>query len=82
MKIDLVRVGNSRGIRIPKAILQQYGLKDVVELRAEKDRLVITPAREPRAGWEKAFRAAGPSNSDELLLELPASRFEMEEWEW
>jgi antitoxin MazE len=82
MKVDLVRIGNSRGIRIPKPIIEQCGFGDAVELRVDNDHLVIAPARLPREGWEQAFRAAGSSAHDELLLDDPASQFDREEWRW
>jgi len=83
MKIELVRIGNSRGIRIPKPILEQCGFRDAVDLRVENDRLVIAPGHRPREGWEEAFRAAGSSADDELLLEnLPPNHFDLEEWRW
>ena len=62
MKIQLVRIGNSRGIRIPKPVLEQCRLRDAVELRVEKDRLVILPGHRVREGWDDAFRAATPSS--------------------
>lgn len=83
MKVELVRIGNSRGIRIPKPILEQCGLRDTVELRVEKDRLVIAPEHRSRQGWEEAFMAAGPSAADELLLDaVPANDFDGEDWRW
>ncbi len=83
MKVELVRIGNSRGIRIPKPILRQCGFQDTVELRVENDRLVIAPGHPPREGWEEAFRAAGPSTNDELLLHpLPGNEFDQEDWRW
>ena len=82
MKVELVRVGNSRGIRIPKPIIEQCGFEDTVELRIENNRLVIAPARQSRQGWEEAFRAAGSSAADELLLNAPSSQFDREEWRW
>ena len=83
MKIELVRIGNSRGIRIPKPILEQCGFRDTVDLRIENDRLVIAPGRRAREGWEEAFGAAGSSEDDELLLEsLPPNHFDLEEWRW
>ena len=82
MKVELIRVGNSRGIRIPKPIIEQCGFEDTVELRVENDHLVIAPARLPRDGWEDAFLAAGSSSHDELLLDVPASQFDREEWRW
>jgi antitoxin MazE len=83
MKTELVRIGNSRGIRIPKPLIEQCRLGDTVELRIEKDRLVISSDRAPRRGWDQAFRAAGSAECDELLLEsLPANKFDREEWKW
>jgi antitoxin MazE len=83
MKVKLVRIGNSRGIRIPKPILEQCGFEDAVELRIENDLLVMAPACRPREGWEEAFRAAGPSTQDELLLDtLPSNQFDREDWRW
>ncbi|MGD0618866.1 MAG: AbrB/MazE/SpoVT family DNA-binding domain-containing protein [Bryobacteraceae bacterium] len=83
MKVELVRIGNSRGIRIPKPILEQCGFHDTVELSVEKHRLVISPEHRPRQGWEEAFRADSPSASDELLLDaVPANQFDHEDWQW
>jgi antitoxin MazE len=83
MKVELVRIGNSRGIRIPKPILEQCGFRETVELSVEKHRLVISPEHRPRQGWEEAFRAAGMSGRDELLLDtLPANEFDRKDWQW
>lgn len=83
MKADLIRIGNSRGIRIPKAIIEQCQLDDPVDLRVEKNRLVISSHRKPRQGWEVALRRAAPAHEDEPLLE-PAldDKFDREEWTW
>jgi antitoxin MazE len=83
MKTQLVLIGNSRGIRIPKPLIEQCGLGDRVELRVQNDCLVISPERRPRQGWEEAFRAAGPAIDDELLLEASEStEFDRKEWQW
>jgi antitoxin MazE len=82
MKVELVRIGNSRGIRIPKPILEQCGFEGTVELRIENDHLVIAQGHLPREGWEEAFRAAGPSTRDELLLDTLSNQFDQEEWRW
>jgi antitoxin MazE len=82
MKVALVRIGNSRGIRIPKPIIEQCGFADAVELRIESNHLVIAPARLPREGWEEAFRDAGSSARDKLLLDTPSNQFDREEWQW
>jgi antitoxin MazE len=56
MKARIVRIGNSQGVRIPKPILEQAGLRGEVDISAEKDAVVIRPAAHPRAGWAAAFR--------------------------
>ena len=83
MKTELVRIGNSRGIRIPKPLIEQCGLGETVELRVENDCLVISTEHLPRQGWEEAFRAAGPFADDELLLESAGvNEFDHQEWQW
>ena len=83
MKTALVRIGNSRGIRIPKPLIEQCGLEGTVELSVENDRLVISPGRRLRQGWIEAFRNSGPTERDELLLEpMRASEFDRKEWKW
>lgn len=83
MKTELIRIGNSRGIRIPKSVIEQCGLGETIELRVEEDRLIIAPERRPRQHWGEAFRAAGSSVQDELLLKSArANTFDREEWKW
>jgi antitoxin MazE len=83
MKVDLVRIGNSRGIRIPRAVIEQCGFGDTVELRVERDHLVISPERHVREGWRNAFASAGAPVADELLLDsVEPSTFDQDEWEW
>lgn len=83
MRTELVRIGNSRGVRIPKPFIEQCGLGDTVELRVENDCLVISPERRPRQGWGGAFRAAGPAVHDKLLLETAEpNEFDRKEWQW
>ena len=83
MKLSLVPIGNSRGIRIPKTLIEQCGFGNTVEVRIEQDRLVIQPDRPVRHGWEAAFRAAGRPDKDELLLDLtPSNEFDRKDWRW
>ena len=81
MKTRLIRVGNSRGIRIPKPLLEEAGLEDEVELEVGEDGLRIIPCRAPRAGWGEA--AASLAATDSGLLDLETSTdFDDAEWEW
>ena len=83
MRIELVRIGNSRGIRIPKPLIEQCGFGDTVELHVEQDRLIIAPERTARQGWKETFAAAGSSAHDLVPFEaLPSNEFDAEEWTW
>jgi antitoxin MazE len=81
-KTRIVKIGNSRGIRVPKVLLEQAQLPDEVELHASPGRLVIQATRRPRAGWAKAARAMRERGHDVLLDEPTPTRFDQEEWEW
>jgi antitoxin MazE len=84
MRVTIVRIGNSRGIRIPKALIDQYELGDAVELEAHEDHLAIRPARTARFGWDEAFREMAEQGDDELLDRgsLGQTEWEKTEWEW
>jgi antitoxin MazE len=81
-KTRIVRIGNSRGIRIPKVLLDQAQLLDEVEFHAEPGRLVVQGARRPRMGWADAARGMSEHGHDALLDEPTSTRFDREEWEW
>ncbi len=82
MKTRIVRIGNSRGIRLPKVVLEEAQLADEVELRAERGRIVICSASRPRAGWAEAARRMRARGEDQLLDAPIATRFDREEWRW
>lgn len=84
MKARIVRIGNSQGIRIPKPLLEQTGLRNEVELSVQDDALIIRPARKPRAGWADAFREMARRGDDALLDDAPPSlsSWDEDEWEW
>ena len=81
MKARIVRIGNSKGVRIPKPLLEQAGLEEDVELHAEDGRIIIAAGRPPRTGWAQAAQDLHKRGEDGLL-ETPAPRFDDEEWEW
>lgn len=84
MRTNVIQIGNSRGIRIPKALLDQCNLGSTVELEVEADRLVVRPAEPARSGWDDAFRRMAERGDDELLDRdsLGRSDWDDEEWEW
>ena len=83
MRAKLIRIGNSRGIRIiPKPLLEKAGLGGTVELLAEKGRLAIRPDRPPRHGWEEAFAAVAEHGDNGVLLGKIDNAFDRDEWTW
>ena len=84
LRTRIIRIGNSRGIRIPKVLLEQAGLGEEVEVSAEQGRLLIRAARRPREGWEEQFEAMAARADDRLVDGDTAalSSWDGEEWEW
>lgn len=84
MKTHIVRIGNDVGVRIPKALLEQSGLRGEVEIRLENDSLVIRSIRKPRDGWAEAFQEMARRGDDKLLDPDVSSltSWDEEEWEW
>ncbi len=81
-KTRIVRIGNSKGIRVPKALLEHAQLPAEVELQAEVGRLTIRAARGPRGGWAAAARTMRDRGDDRLLDASTTSRFDENEWRW
>lgn len=81
MKARLVRIGNSRGLRLAKPLIEQLGFEDEVEMRTEGDALVIRASRQVRAGWAEAA-AHLAATGEGLVDEGTTTRFDAEEWEW
>jgi antitoxin MazE len=82
MKVNIVSIGNSKGIRIPKSILEQCNFNNEAELEVENNKIVIKPLKKKiRQGWDKAFKAMHERKEDVLLLD-DSLDIEMKNWEW
>jgi antitoxin MazE len=82
MKTHLVRIGNSRGVRLAKPLLEEAGLVDAVEIRARAGAVVITPLVSPRAGWAAAAARLAGNRQSGLIDEPTPTQFDDDEWEW
>ena len=82
VKVRIIRIGNSRGIRIPRTILEQCRLEDAVELQAREGKLVVRPAGTARQGWEEAYRRMAEAGDDALLDEPIATDWDKTQWRW
>jgi len=83
MKTRLVKIGNSRGVRLPATVIEACGFGEELEMRVEKGAVVIEPAHSAREGWDQAFRAMSEAGDDAPLLdEEAANEFDRAEWTW
>ena len=81
MDISIVPIGNSKGIRLSKTLLEKYNIKDKVELILEKGYIILKPKAEPRKGWEKAFKKMYESGDDKPLMNDVFEDENFEEWQ-
>jgi antitoxin MazE len=84
MKTNLIRIGNSRGIRIPRAVVEQCRFGALVELEVQDGALLVRPVDQPRAGWDEAFQRMAEQGDDALVdtETTPPSSWDESEWEW
>ncbi len=82
MKARIVRIGNSRGVRLPKPLIEQAGLGEEVELRVQEGAILIQASAGIRAGWADAARRLAAEEDTGLLDEPGATRFDATEWRW
>ncbi|HHH46808.1 MAG TPA: AbrB/MazE/SpoVT family DNA-binding domain-containing protein [Thiotrichales bacterium] len=82
MKVKIVRIGNSRGFRLPKPLIELAGLGDEVELEVRDGEIVISRVGRPRQDWAEAAESLGCLGEDELLDPPVSTRFDREDWEW
>jgi antitoxin MazE len=80
MDVSVISVGNSKGIRLPKTLLEKYNITDKVELILEKGYIILKPKAEPRKGWDKAFKQMHENGDDNLLINDMFEDEKHEEW--
>ncbi|WP_026998287.1 AbrB/MazE/SpoVT family DNA-binding domain-containing protein [Eisenibacter elegans] len=77
MQVSVIQVGNSKGIRLSKTLLEKYQITDKIELVLENDYIILKPVVEPRKNWEEAFAKMHRNGDDKLFID---SVFEDENW--
>ena len=82
MRTNVVRIGNSRGVRIPKSILAACGIEDAVDLTVADGKVVLAPAPRVRQGWAEAAQEMAARGDDALLDPPTTTAFDEDEWEW
>lgn len=80
MEISIIKIGNSKGFRLSKTLIDKYNIKDKVELILEKGYIILKPISEPRKGWDSAFKKMNEEGDDRLLLNDVFDDENLEEW--
>ena len=82
MKTQIIQIGNSQGVRIPKGLLEDSRITGDVELELHPDGILIRNAQQPRAGWDEAFKSMAENEDDEMTDDSSSTDFEKKEWQW
>ncbi|MDF9795049.1 antitoxin MazE [Catalinimonas alkaloidigena] len=69
MEVSIIQIGNSRGLRLNKSVLDKYNIKDKVEVILEEGQIILRPIDTPRKGWNEAFKEMHENQDDQLLLD-------------
>ena len=82
MKAKLVQIGNSRGVRLPKPMIEEAGLNDDVDIHVVEGSIVITSNVKPRRSWADSAKRLHDQNGDVLLDQANSTAFDETEWKW
>jgi len=80
MEVSVIKIGNSRGIRFSKTLIERYNIRDTVDLILDKGQIIIKPLSRPRKGWEKAFIEMHANGDDKLIIPDIFEEENLEEW--
>lgn len=82
MQVDIIQVGNSKGIRIPAAILKQLGMDTKLDMEVIDGKIILKPIKKPREGWEETLRKLADQNQidDEIVCRVEIDTELLEEW--
>lgn len=79
---QIVKIGNSRGVRLPKMLIEQMGFSKDVEIIVQRGQLVLRPVTRPRLGWDERFSAMTEHGDDSLIDEPLSTQWDRSEWKW
>lgn len=82
IRTSIIRIGNSQGVRLPKALLAMSGIENDVEIAVINGAIIIRPVKKAREGWAEYFQAMASSGDDALLDDHIPTEWDEEDWEW
>lgn len=81
MEVSIIKIGNSKGLRLSKSILDRYQIKDKVEVILEEGQIILKPIDEPRKGWDQAFKKMHENGEDQLLIDDVFEEENLDQWD-
>ena len=81
MLLDIVKIGNSKGVRLPSVILKECNITSQVNIEVSEGKIIMYPVKQPRVGWDKAFKKMHATGDDVQIISDDVSE-EVEDWEW
>ena len=78
----LIQIGNSKGVRLPKNVIDKYNLVDELEIVESEEGIIIKPISKVRKGWEEKFIKANASASKDDDFMSVSNEFDASEWKW
>lgn len=82
MKAQIIQIGNSQGIRIPKALLEETRISGEIELEVHPEGILIKNIKKPRSDWDERFKSAAEFDDDVARGGRVTTAFEKKEWQW
>ncbi len=82
MKAQIIQIGNSQGIRIPKVLLEETGISGEVELETSPEGILIRNIKKPRGDWDVIFSKMADMDDDLGIDPQSSGEFEKKEWQW
>ena len=80
MEASIIQIGNSKGLRLSKTILEKYNIQDKVEIILDKGQIIIRPIATPRKNWDNQFRKMAENGDDQLLMDDVLEDESLDEW--
>ncbi len=83
MILKVIDIGNSKGIRLPQALIKNYSIEKEIKVELNEDGILLKPIKNAREGWEGQFKSALAAQSDDdKSWQEPSNKFDEEEWQW
>ena len=82
MHVNLVQIGNSKGIRLPRAVLEALNVEKELDIEVKDQILIVKPVHNgPRKGWEEKLKTMQKRGEDKLLIDDMMDA-DSKDWEW